>query len=150
MREHDVEVATTPVGDRHVLAELLRRGWALGGEQSGHLIDTGFVPAGDGTAAALLVLEALAGGDLADRGAMQKLPQRLINVRVSDRGSIEDADEVWKAVDAASTRLEGRGRVLVRSSGTEPLIRVMVEAPDEDECEEIAQELAKTVESCLR
>ena len=66
MREHGVEVATTPVGDRHVLAELLRRGWALGGEQSGHIIDTGFVPAGDGTAAALLVLEALAGRDLAD------------------------------------------------------------------------------------
>ena len=59
MREHGVEVATTPVGDRHVLAELLQRGWALGGEQSGHIIDTGFVPAGDGTAAALLVLEAL-------------------------------------------------------------------------------------------
>jgi phosphoglucosamine mutase len=150
MREHDVEVATTPVGDRHVLAELLRRGWALGGEQSGHLIDTGFVPAGDGTAAALLVLEALAGGDLADRGAMQKLPQRLINVRVADRNSLDGADEVWKAVETASTQLEGRGRVLVRSSGTEPLIRIMVEAPDEGECEEIAQSLAKTVESCLR
>jgi phosphoglucosamine mutase len=150
MREHDVEVATTPVGDRHVLAELLRRGWALGGEQSGHIIDTGFVPAGDGTAAALLVLEALAGGDLAERGAMQKLPQRLVNVRVSDQHALEDADEVWKAVEEASTRLEGRGRVLVRSSGTEPLIRVMVEAPDEEECEEIVQTLAKTVESCLR
>jgi phosphoglucosamine mutase len=150
MREHDVEVATTPVGDRHVLAELLRRGWALGGEQSGHIIDTGFVPAGDGTAAALLVLEALAGGDLAERGAMQKLPQRLVNVRVSDQHALEDADEVWTAVEAASTRLEGRGRVLVRSSGTEPLIRVMVEAPDEEECEEIVQALAKTVESCLR
>jgi phosphoglucosamine mutase len=150
MREHDVEVAITPVGDRHVLAELLRRGWALGGEQSGHLIDTGFVPAGDGTAAALLVLEALAGADLADRGAMQKLPQRLINVRVADRNSLDDADEVWKAVETASMQLEGRGRVLVRSSGTEPLIRIMVEAPDEGECEEIAQSLAKTVESCLR
>jgi phosphoglucosamine mutase len=150
MREHDVEVAITPVGDRHVLAELLTRGWALGGEQSGHLIDTGFVPAGDGTAAALLGLEALAGADLADRGAMQKLPQRLINVRVADRNSLDDADEVWKAVETASMQLEGRGRVLVRSSGTEPLIRIMVEAPDEGECEEIAQSLAKTVESCLR
>ncbi len=67
MREHGVEVATTPVGDRHVLAELLRRGWALGGEQSGHIIDTGFVPAGDGTAAALLVARgARPDGDLAD------------------------------------------------------------------------------------
>jgi phosphoglucosamine mutase len=150
MREHDIEVATTPVGDRHVLAELLKRGWALGGEQSGHIIDAGFVPAGDGTAAALLALEALAGADLAERQAMQKLPQRLVNVRVADRNSLEGADEVWKAVETASAHLEGRGRVLVRSSGTEPLIRIMVEAPEEQECEEIVQALAKTVESCLR
>jgi phosphoglucosamine mutase len=149
MREHGVEVATTDVGDRNVLGELLQRGWALGGEQSGHVIDTGFVPAGDGIAAALLVLEALAGGDLAARHAMQKLPQRLVNVRVTDPKALDDSEEVWAAVNSASTRLEGRGRVLVRSSGTEPLIRVMVEAPHEDECEEIAQSLAKTVESCL-
>ncbi|MEA2419214.1 MAG: phosphoglucosamine mutase [Thermoleophilaceae bacterium] len=150
MREHGVEVATTDVGDRNVLGELLQRGWALGGEQSGHIIDTGFVPAGDGTAAALLVLEALAGGDLAERHAMEKLPQRLVNVRVSDPKALDDSEEVWAAVNSASTRLEGRGRVLVRSSGTEPLIRIMVEAPHEEECEEIVQSLAKTVESCLR
>jgi phosphoglucosamine mutase len=150
MAEHGVEVATTPVGDRHVLAALLQRGWALGGEQSGHIIDTGFVPAGDGTAAALLTLEALAGGDLAERHAMEKLPQRLLNVRVSDRNALEGADEVWAAVEEAGARLEGRGRVLVRSSGTEPLIRIMVEAPHEEECEEIVQSLAKTVQSCLR
>jgi len=150
MREHGIEVATTPVGDRHVLAALLERGWSLGGEQSGHLIETGFVPAGDGTAAALLTLEALAGGDLAERHAMEKLPQRLLNVRVADRNALDGADEVWKAVDEAGRRLEGRGRVLVRSSGTEPLIRIMVEAPHEEECEEIVQTLAKTVESCLR
>jgi phosphoglucosamine mutase len=145
-----VEVAIAPVGDRHVLAELLQRGWALGGEQSGHIIDTGFVPAGDGTAGALLGLEALAGGDLAERHAMQKLPQRLLNVRVHDRNALDGADEVWAAVDEAAARLEGRGRVLVRSSGTEPLIRIMVEAPTDDECQEIVQSLAKTVESCIR
>jgi phosphoglucosamine mutase len=150
MREHGVEVATTDVGDRNVLGELLQRGWALGGEQSGHIIDTGFVPAGDGTAAALLVLEALAGGDLAERHAMEKLPQRLVNVRVPDPKALDDSEEVWAAVNSASTRLEGRGRVLVRSSGTEPLIRIMVEAPHEEECEEIVHSLAKTVESCLR
>jgi phosphoglucosamine mutase len=150
MREHGVEVATTPVGDRHVLAELLQRGWGLGGEQSGHIIDAGFVPAGDGTAAALLAMEALAGGDLAERHAMKKLPQSLVNVTVSDRNALEGADEVWKAVDEAARRLEGRGRVLVRSSGTEPLIRIMVEAPEEKECQEIVQSLAKTVKSCVR
>jgi phosphoglucosamine mutase len=144
-----IEVATTPVGDRHVLAELMRRGWALGGEQSGHIIDTGFVPAGDGTASALLALEALAGRDLAERDAMEKLPQRLINVRVADRGSLDSADGVWAAVERESSRLEGRGRVLVRPSGTEPLVRVMVEAPGETECEEIAARLANTVETEL-
>jgi phosphoglucosamine mutase len=149
MREHGVEVATTDVGDRNFLFELLKRGWALGGEQSGHIIDTGFVPAGDGTAAALLALEALAGGDLAERHAMEKLPQRLVNVRVSDPKALADAEEVWDAVNSANRSLEGRGRVLVRSSGTEPLIRIMVEAPGDEECEEIVQSLAKTVESCL-
>jgi phosphoglucosamine mutase len=73
MREHGVQVATTPVGDRHVLAELLQRGWALGGEQSGHIIDTGFVPAGDGIAAALLALEALGDRDLAARRGHRRL-----------------------------------------------------------------------------
>jgi phosphoglucosamine mutase len=147
MREAGVEVATTPVGDRHVLAELVRRGWALGGEQSGHIIDTGFVPAGDGAAAALLVMEALGGSDLAERGAMEKLPQRLVNVKVRDRSAIEGANGVWAAVEEQSKRLEGRGRVLVRPSGTEPLVRVMVEAPQENECQEIVDLLANVVEA---
>ena len=99
MREAGVEVAVTPVGDRHVLAELLKRDWALGGEQSGHIIDTGFVPSGDGIAAALLTLEALEGGDLADRGAMEKLPQRLVNVKVADRGALEGSKAVRQAID---------------------------------------------------
>jgi phosphoglucosamine mutase len=146
MADAGIEVATTPVGDRHVLAELLRRGWALGGEQSGHIIDTGFVPAGDGAAAALLALEALGGRDLADRGAMEKLPQRLVNVRVAKREALEEAAEVWAAVERESEGLDGRGRVLVRPSGTEPLVRVMVEAPDEDECEEITARLVQVVE----
>ena len=144
-----IEVATTAVGDRHVLAALLERGWALGGEQSGHVIDTAFVPAGDGTATALLALEALAGRDLAARDAMEKLPQRLINVRVRDRDALDGAQAVWDAVKRESSGLEGRGRVLVRPSGTEPLVRVMVEAPGDAECEEIAGRLAKVVEAEL-
>jgi phosphoglucosamine mutase len=146
MADAGIEVATTPVGDRHVLAELLRRGWALGGEQSGHIIDTGFVPAGDGTAAALLVLEALGGRDLGERGAMEKLPQRLVNVRVAQREALEEAAQVWAAVERESDRLGGRGRVLVRPSGTEPLVRVMVEAPDGGECEDIVARLVDVVE----
>ena len=146
MAEHGIEVGVTPVGDRHVLAALVERGWALGGEQSGHIIDTGFVPSGDGIAAALLTLEALDGGDLADRHAMEKLPQRLVNVRVADRGALDGATAVWEAVEAESEALEGRGRVLIRPSGTEPLVRVMVEAPGEDECEAVTARLVAVVQ----
>jgi phosphoglucosamine mutase len=141
-----IEVATTSVGDRHVLAELLQRGWALGGEQSGHIIDTNFVPSGDGIASALLTLEALGGRDLASRDAMTRLPQRLVNVKVGDRGKVDSAKAVWDAVDEESAGLEGRGRVLVRPSGTEPLVRVMVEAPDEAECDEVCGRLVAVVE----
>jgi phosphoglucosamine mutase len=144
-----IRVATTPVGDRAVLAELLSRGWTLGGEQSGHIIDTGFVPSGDGIAAALLTLEALDGGDLADRHAMTKLPQRLVNVAVSDGSSLDAAETVWDAVDRENAALEGRGRVLVRPSGTEPVVRVMVEAPEAAECDAVAGRLAATVERAL-
>ena len=91
MEEAGIQVATTPVGDRHVMAELTRRGWALGGEQSGHIIDTGFAPSGDGIASALLALEALDGRDLAARDAMTSCPS-LINVQVADRGALEGAD----------------------------------------------------------
>ncbi len=149
MRDAGVEVAVTQVGDRHVLAELMRRGWALGGEQSGHIIDTGFVPSGDGVAAALLTLEALRGGDLAQRDAMRKLPQELVNVRVRDRDALGQATAVQEAIEEQSAALEGRGRVLVRPSGTEPLVRVMVEAPEPAECREILERLVAVVEQEL-
>ena len=80
---------------------------------------------------------------------MEKLPQRLVNVRVRDRTALDGADTVWAAVERESEALEGRGRVLVRPSGTEPLVRVMVEAPGEAECEEIAGRLANLVETEL-
>ena len=146
MKDAGIEVATTNVGDRHVLAELIDRGWALGGEQSGHIIETGFVPSGDGIAAALLTLEALGGRDLAARDAMVRLPQKLVNVRVGDRDKLESAKGVWDAVDQESSGLEGRGRVLIRPSGTEPVVRVMVEAPDEAECHAVTDRLVAVVE----
>jgi phosphoglucosamine mutase len=146
MERAGIGVVTTPVGDRNVIAELLQRGWALGGEQSGHIIETRFVPSGDGIAAALLTLEAMGGRDLTERDAMEKFPQVLLNVRVGDRDALERAREVWDAVDRESQALEGEGRVLVRASGTEPLVRVMVEAPDRARCAEIAGRLAQTVE----
>jgi phosphoglucosamine mutase len=148
MRAAGIEVATTPVGDRYVLEALRERGWALGGEQSGHIIDMGFIASGDGIAAALLTLESLEGGDLAGRHAMEKLPQRLVNVRFADRAALNaavaaTAEEVGRA-DAA---LAGRGRVLVRASGTEPLVRVMVEAPEEHEADAVCGRLVAAVEA---
>ena len=145
MREAGVEVATTAVGDRYVLESLRERGWTLGGEQSGHIIDMGFVASGDGIASALLTLEALAGGKLADRSAMRKLPQTLVNVRVADKTRAMAAAE--EAAQAENAALEGRGRVLVRASGTEELVRVMVEAPTDDEAHDVCARLVALVES---
>jgi phosphoglucosamine mutase len=146
MRDADIAVASTKVGDRYVLEELRARGWVLGGEQSGHIIDTGFNRSGDGIASALLALEALAGAPLSERHAMRKLPQRLVNVRVRDRRALESADTVTAAVRAADEALSGRGRVLVRPSGTEPLVRVMVEAPTDAEADEVCARLVALVE----
>jgi phosphoglucosamine mutase len=149
MEQAGVEVAITQVGDRYVLEDLRARDWVLGGEQSGHIIDLNFNRTGDGIAGALLTLEALDGRDLAERDAMQKLPQRLVNVRVRERGALASAVEVNEAVAAAGEALEGRGRVLVRPSGTEPLVRVMVEAPTAEETDEVCGRLAALVESQL-
>jgi phosphoglucosamine mutase len=146
MEREGVAVGTTQVGDRYVLEELRARGWTLGGEQSGHIIDMGFNRTGDGIASALLTLEALAGRDLGERDAMSKLPQRLVNVRVRDRGALELAHDVNAAVREAERDLSGRGRVLVRPSGTEPLVRVMVEAPSDAEAEAVCGRLVALVE----
>ncbi|UJA20642.1 phosphoglucosamine mutase [Thermoleophilia bacterium SCSIO 60948] len=146
MADKGIEVATTAVGDRHVSVELERRGWELGGEQSGHLIWTDFAPTGDGIAAALLVLEALGPRSLADAIEMERLPQELRNVRVRDRDALEGASAVWEAVEREQAALEGRGRVLLRPSGTEPLIRVMAEAPTAEECAEVCARLSEAVE----
>jgi phosphoglucosamine mutase len=135
MREAGIEVEQTKVGDRYVMEALLERDWNLGGEQSGHVVWTDFTPTGDGIAASLLTLRALAGRGLEDVTPFERLPQRLESVRVARREAIDDATELWSAVEEENARLEGRGRVLVRASGTEPLLRVMVEAPDPEQCE---------------
>jgi phosphoglucosamine mutase len=145
MKEAGIEVATTDVGDRHVVEELARRGWALGGEQSGHIIDMRLTPSGDGIAAALMTLEALDRSELRSGIVMKRLPQVLRNVRVADRDAIVAAAGVWEAVDAESAKLEGRGRVLVRPSGTEPVVRVMAEAPSQEECEAVVARLSDVV-----
>ncbi len=152
MKSAGIEVATTAVGDRYVLDELRRRGWRLGGEQSGHILELGLGPSGDGIASALLTMEALGDADLRERHAMEKLPQKLVNIRAADRSQLTAAmavEPVQAAIHAASEELAGRGRVLVRPSGTEPLVRVMVEAPSIEETETLCARLAAVVQDTL-
>jgi phosphoglucosamine mutase len=145
MEQAGVEVAVTNVGDRYVLDELRQRDWVLGGEQSGHIIDTRIVATGDGIAAALATMRELGGRDLAAIKTMEKLPQTLVNVKVADREAIAGAKPVWEAVAREEEALEGRGRVLLRPSGTEPLVRVMVEAPTAEEADSVCQRLVTLV-----
>jgi phosphoglucosamine mutase len=149
MAEAGIEVAVTQVGDRYVIDEMLRRGWKLGGEQSGHIICSEFVSTGDGIAAALMTMRELGGAGLEQAVPMSKLPQVLVNVEVADREAIQDAAAVWEAVERENAGLEGRGRVLLRPSGTEPLVRVMVEAPTQEEADAVCERLAGLVRQKL-
>jgi len=146
MKAAGIEVATTPVGDRYVAEALEQRGWSLGGEQSGHMLWAEAGRTGDGVAGALLVMAALGDRDLAGAIPMRKLPQALVNVRVADRGALADAPAVDEAVDRETATLDGRGRILLRPSGTEPVVRVMVEAPTQEEADRVAGRLTAVVE----
>ncbi|MFN2544217.1 MAG: phosphoglucosamine mutase [Actinomycetota bacterium] len=152
MREAGIEVLTTRVGDRYVLEEMLRTGAVIGGEQSGHLIFREHATTGDGilTAVKLLGFAAASGEPLATFvDVMRHYPQVLENIRVGHRDGLEEAAEVWNEVRAAERSLGERGRVLVRASGTEPLVRVMVEAETEDEANAHAATIAERVRASL-
>ncbi len=149
MRAEGITVRWTDVGDRYVLAEMRAQGDVLGGEQSGHLINLRHGPTGDGLAAALQLLGALreTGQSLAEAGAIVvRSPQLLLNVRVGDRSLLAGAAPVWDEVRAFEAELGEEGRVVVRASGTEPLVRVMVEAPDAASCEHWARRIAAVAE----
>lgn len=152
MRDRGVEVRWTDVGDRYVVAEMRSGGFTIGGEQSGHLINLASGPTGDGLAAGLQVLHAVAdsGTTLAELASvMERLPQKLVNYRVADKTLLSEASEVWDAVARCEAALGEDGRVVVRPSGTEPLVRVMVEAPTSEECDRWCDEIGASVVSAL-
>jgi len=151
LREHGVEFERTKVGDRYILARLLSEHWNLGGEPSGHIICLDRTSTGDGTVSALQVLAEMykSGKSLRDLlKGMRRFPQTLINVDLGDCQAtrVMDAPQVKQAVDEVANRLGDEGRVLLRPSGTEPLIRVMVEGRDSKTVNAFAQGIAGTVE----
>ncbi|HEX2577703.1 MAG TPA: phosphoglucosamine mutase [Aquihabitans sp.] len=150
MAAHGIEVVDTQVGDRYVLEELDRNGYSLGGEQSGHVIFRDLATTGDGLLTGLFLLDLVvrSGRPLADLAAeaMVRLPQVLVNVRTAQRRP-DLAHLVAGPLAEAEARLGARGRVLLRSSGTEPVVRVMVEAPTDGEAHEVAHDLDAAVRS---
>jgi phosphoglucosamine mutase len=148
MRDAGITVSATKVGDRYVLEEMVEEGVMLGGEQSGHLIFREHATTGDGmlTAVRFLSLAAGSGRSVADlAGLMRRYPQVMENVRVRSLAELDSSGPVWDAVRAAEEDLADHGRVLVRASGTEPLVRVMVEAETEDDARRHAEAIAGEV-----
>jgi phosphoglucosamine mutase len=148
LEAHGLGFVEVPVGDRHVIDEMERRDLVLGGEQSGHLIFRDRAPTGDGVLTGAMLLDVVVGTGhslslLA--GVMQRFPQVLRNVAVRDRSALDDAEQFWEEAASIERELEPDGRVLVRPSGTEPLVRVMVEAPGVDQAELVADRLVGAV-----
>lgn len=152
LREREIEMVRTKVGDRYVTEELLRRKAVLGGEQSGHVLFLDKAPTGDGVRTALMILEIMreTGNSLAQLSeCMTKLPQALINVKVKSKPPLDSIPEVSRALKDVNAGLGDKGRVVLRYSGTEPLARVMVEGPDADTTREMAQSIANAISNAL-
>ncbi len=150
MRSAGITVRTTGVGDRYVLEELRAGDFSLGGEQSGHIVMPALGSTGDGIVTGLRLMTRMVQTGLslsALASAMQTLPQVLINVRVADKATAAAAPAVQDAVGRAEAELGDTGRILLRPSGTEPMIRVMVEAPDQDLAQRVAARVAEAVSS---
>ncbi|NLO89172.1 MAG: phosphoglucosamine mutase [Clostridia bacterium] len=147
-KDAGVSVYRTPVGDKYVLHKMLELGASLGGEQSGHIIFTDHCTTGDGivTACRLLSVVAEKGAPLSElAGRMKRLPQKLVNVRVKNKEEALASEELKEAVASVERELGDSGRVLVRPSGTEPVIRIMVECPDKELCGKMADHIAEAV-----
>ncbi|MDY5506093.1 MAG: phosphoglucosamine mutase, partial [Schaalia hyovaginalis] len=152
MKEHGIRTVQTGVGDRYVLEKMLQGGYTLGGEQSGHVIDTIHATTGDGVLTSLRVAARMkrTGKSLAELASIvSRLPQTLINVKGVDKASAGTNAAVQAAVVRAEEELGETGRVLLRPSGTEPLVRVMVEAATQEQADSVAQALADVVKENL-
>ncbi len=152
MKELGIDVITTDVGDRYVLEEMLAGEYGFGGEQSGHIINLEASTTGDGLATSLLLLQVIAetGLPLTKLArVMRRLPQRLVNIQVEKRQELDSKSEIWDTIEEEEGRLKGEGRILVRPSGTEPVIRVMVEAARVDICVDICETIAVAIRKNL-
>ena len=153
LRDLDIPFARANVGDRFVQQLMRERGWSLGGESSGHIICAEATTTGDGIVAALQVLAALrhSGKNLHElKKTMRKLPQKMINVRIGNSVDLEGNESIRLAVEQIESELAGGGRVLLRPSGTEPVVRVMVEGEDSERVAFYAEQLAKAVGNALQ
>jgi phosphoglucosamine mutase len=152
LRAHGIRMLRTPVGDKYVMEEMARGGYTIGGEQSGHVIMTEHLATGDGMATALAVLRVMAetGRELVDLASeLVTLPQTLVNVRVARKTPVEEVPEIRAAIARVEAALDGRGRVLVRYSGTEPLLRIMIEGEDQSSVQAWAEEIAEAARITL-
>ena len=152
LKEAGIDMFRCPVGDKYVMEEMMKRGLALGGEQSGHIIFSEYLFTGDGLATALNVLRTMArtGRELADLAAeLTSYPQVLLNLRVGRKADLRTIPSVVTVMDAVEAKLAGHGRLLVRYSGTEPLLRVMLEGRDERELREWGQEIVDAAKAAL-
>ena len=152
LKDLGIDFVRAKVGDRFVMQQLKEKGWLLGGESSGHLICRNLTTTGDGIVAALQVLQAMQTSETTLhelKNQMQKMPQKLINLRFAHRVNLSEYPAIDDVVNAIEKRMGGRGRVLLRPSGTEPVVRVMVEGEDADLVSQYAQELAHDVNEII-
>ena len=153
LQEQDIDFRRAQVGDRYVLEMMRESGGIIGGETSGHMICLGLTTTGDGLICGLQVLAIMreTGKKLSELAAgMPKYPQALLNVRTDNRMNPDDSVVIQQAVSAAESELADTGRVVLRASGTKPVIRVMVEGENENQVVSLANKLAKTVEEAAR
>ncbi len=152
MKEAGIRVVRTPVGDRYVLEEMIRSNCNLGGEQSGHVIFLDYNTTGDGLITALQVLTLIkkTGRSLSSLAScMKTFPQKLVNIRVREKKALDSVPEIRDVIRESEKRLDGKGRVIIRYSGTEPLLRIMVEADTEDVIDIIVNNISDTVHKFL-